>query len=350
MSKVFSTGGVRLSIALAGFVLAVAGCGNPSKVSSAGDSTATSPSVKVVSDTAAYTGMVHISAGTFQMGSDDPDFNDTKPVHAVTLKAYWIDQHEVTNAQFQKFVDATHYKTVAEQELNPADFPGADPASVVPGSGVFTAPPQPVKLDNPLQWWKYVAGASWKHPYGPQSNLKGKENYPAVHISYDDALAYAKWAGKRLPTEAEWEFAARGNKPNTTYYWGTELHPGGKMMSNNYQGHFPDKDTGEDGYKGLAPVMSFPPNVNGLYDMEGNVWEWCNDFYRPDYYVHSPANNPQGPADSYDPDDPTTVARVQRGGSFICSEQYCIRYKAGSRGKGEVKSGSDNLGFRCVKD
>ncbi|MDN3597668.1 formylglycine-generating enzyme family protein [Mucilaginibacter myungsuensis] len=340
------------NIGLLAFAIAIAGCGGSATKETQGDTTATDPASATTSstDSAAYAGMVHIKGGSFQMGSDDPSFNDTRPVHAVNLKDFWMDTHEVTNAEFKKFVDATGYKTVAEQQLDPKDFPGVDPASVVPGSGVFTAPAQPVSLDNPLQWWRYVAGASWQHPYGPQSNNKGRENYPVVNISYDDAKSYAHWAGKRLPTEAEWEYAARANKPNTTYYWGNELHPGGKMMSNNYQGHFPDKDTAEDGFKGLSPVMSFPPNANGLYDMEGNVWEWCSDFYRPDYYAKSPTDNPQGPSDSFDPDEPGTISHVQRGGSFICSEQYCIRYKAGSRGKGEVKSASDNLGFRCVKD
>ena len=171
-----------------------------------------------------------------------------------------------------------------------------------------------------------------------------------VHISYEDAFLYAKWAGKRLPTEAEWEYAAQGNHAGQKYYWGNELKPGGKWMANIYQGDFPNQNTGEDGFTGIAPVESFPPNNYGLYDMDGNVWEWCNDFYRPDYYANSPEENPKGPLDSYDPDEPNAVKRVQRGGSFLCSDQYCIRFRPGSRGKGEVSSGSDNLGFRCVKD
>ncbi len=301
-------------------------------------------------DSTAYKGMVHLEGGSYQMGSNDPDFPDAKPLHKVVLKRFWIDQHEVTNAQYQQFVNATHYVTVAEQKPNPTEFPGVDPSLLVPGSAVFTPPHKPVPLDNPMQWWRYIPGANWRHPYGPKSSIKGFENYPVVHVCYEDALAYARWAGKRLPTEAEWEFAARGGKANTTYYWGNELHPAGKMMSNNFQGHFPDHDDGLDGYKGVAPVMSFPANPYGLYDMEGNVWEWCSDFYRPDYYAHSPQENPVGPADSYDPEDPKSAVRVQRGGSFICSEQYCLRYKAGSRGKGEIRSGSNNLGFRCVKD
>jgi sulfatase modifying factor 1 len=294
--------------------------------------------------------MVRIPGSTFKMGTDDAAFPDAQPVHKVTVKGFLMDEHEVTNAEFEKFVKATHYVTIAERKLNPKDYPTVPLESLVPGSAVFFTPDQPVNLDNPLQWWKYIPGASWQHPLGPESDIRGLENYPVIHVSYEDALAYANWAGKRLPTEAEWELAAQGNKPGQKYYWGNELKPGGKWMANIYQGDFPNKNLGEDGFVGIAPVKSFPPNGYGLYDMDGNVWEWCNDFYRPDYYGKSPANNPQGPPDSYDPEEPDAVKRVQRGGSFLCSDQYCIRYRPGSRGKGEVSSGSNNLGFRCVKD
>ena len=294
--------------------------------------------------------MVYIPAGTFQMGSDDPGFADAHPVHRVSVKGFWMDEHEVTNAAFTAFVNAVNYVTDAEKKLDPKDYPGVPPESLVPGSAVFSPPVQPVSLDDPLQWWKYVAGASWQHPFGPQSSIQGKDYDPVVHISYNDALAFAKWAGKRLPTEAEWEYAAQGKHSGLKYYWGADLKPGGKWMANIYQGDFPAKNTAEDGFIGLAPVKSFGANAYGLYDMDGNVWEWCNDFYRPDYYAASPLNDPKGPNDSYDPDEPTAVKRVQRGGSFLCSDQYCIRYKWGSRGKGEVSSGSNNLGFRCVSD
>lgn len=293
---------------------------------------------------------VLIPAGTFPMGTHDPAFPDARPVHKVSVKAFWMDEHEVTNAEFAMFVKATNYMTIAERKLDPKDYPDVPPESLVPGSGVFSPPGQPVSLNNPMQWWKYVAGASWRKPFGPQSNITGQENNPVVHVSYEDALAYAQWAGKRLPTEAEWEHAAQGKKPGLKYYWGNEMNPGGKWMANIYEGDFPNKNTGEDGFVGLAPVKSYPPNAYGLYDMDGNVWEWCNDFYRADYYAKSPSSNPKGPADSYDPDEPNAVKRVQRGGSFLCSDQYCIRYRPGSRGKGEVSSGSNNLGFRCVKD
>ena len=210
-------------------------------------------------------------------------------------------------------------------------------------------------LNDYFQWWRYVHGANWRHPTGPDSNIKGKENYPVVQIAYEDAAAYAKWAGKRLPTEAEWEFAARGGLTGKTYFWGDEFRPGGKWMANIYEGQFPVKDTGEDGFAGIAPVGQFPPNGYGLFDMAGNVWQWCSDWYRPDYYARLKlagvvvARNPQGPDKSYDPGD-DQPERVQRGGSFLCTDQYCTRYMMGTRGKGDVDTGSNHLGFRCVKD
>lgn len=291
--------------------------------------------------------MAWIPGGTYQMGADA--FTDAQPVHTVTVDGFWMDKHEVTNAEFARFVQATHYVTVAERPLNPKDYPGVPAEKLVPGSAVFTPTTQKVSLENPLLWWQYVAGASWKHPEGPQRTIAGRENLPVVHVCHEDAAAYAQWAGKRLPTEAEWEMAARGGKGSRQYYWGNDLKPGGKWIANIYQGDFPNHNTTEDGFAGVAPVKSFPPNPYGLYDLDGNVWEWCQDLYRPDYYRNSPASNPKGPSDSYDPEEPGAVKYVQRGGSFLCSDQYCVRYKAGSRGKGEVSSGSNNLGFRCVK-
>jgi formylglycine-generating enzyme required for sulfatase activity len=294
------------------------------------------------------TNMRWVPGGKFLMGADA--FPDSRPLHEVTVDGFYMDEHEVTNAEFAAFVNATGYKTVAERPLNPADYPGVPADKLVPGSAVFTPSATPVPMDNPLQWWTYVPGANWSHPEGAKSLITGREDYPAIHISYEDAAAYARWAGKRLPTEAEWEFAAQSGRGNHTYYWGDQLKPDNKWVANIYQGSFPDKNTSEDGYTGAAPVKSFPANAYGLYDMDGNVWEWCADFYRPDYYQKSPSLNPGGPVDSYDPDEPGVVKRVQRGGSFLCSDDYCIRYKAGSRGKGEVTSGSNNLGFRCVMD
>lgn len=294
--------------------------------------------------------MTWIPGGTFAMGTADPAFPDAGPVHEVTLSGFWMDAHEVTNAAFAKFVQATGYVTVAERPLDPGDFPGVPADKLVPGSGVFVPPARPVPLDNPLQWWQYAPGASWRRPQGQGSAVKAQPNDPVVHVSYEDALAYATWAGKRLPTEAEWEYAAQGGKEPQRFYWGNEMKPEGRWSANIYQGHFPDRNTGEDGYLGTAPVKSYPPNPYGLYDMEGNVWEWCSDYYRPNYYRQSAGVNPKGPDSSYDPDEPGAVKRVQRGGSFLCSDEYCTRYRAGSRGKGEVSSGSGNLGFRCVKD
>jgi sulfatase modifying factor 1 len=294
--------------------------------------------------------MVLVPGGTFVMGSADPRFPDAAPRHTVTLPAFYLDEHEVTNAAFAVFVEATQYVTVAERVPDPREFPDVPAGQLVAGSAVFAKPGNQVSLAEPGQWWCYVAGADWRHPLGPGSSVVGHDKDPVVHVCYDDAQAYARWAGKRLPTEAEWECAARaGQSAATPYYWGKELTPNGKWMANIFEGAFPAGNTRADGFAGVAPVKSFPPNAWGLYDLEGNVWEWCNDYYRADYYRASPAANPAGPADSYDPEEPGLVKRVQRGGSFLCSDQYCIRYQAGSRGKGEVKSAANNLGFRCAK-
>jgi formylglycine-generating enzyme len=222
---------------------------------------------------------------------------------------------------------------------------------------VFTPPREQVPLDNHYQWWAYVKGACWRHPEGPESSTEGRDDSPVVHIAYEDAEAYAKWAGKRLPTEAEWEFAARGGVAGKPYSWGDEFQPSGKWMANTFQGKFPLKDTGEDGFVGVAPVAKFPPNGYGLFDMAGNVWEWCSDWYRPDTYEECTAGadagtvvrNPRGPASGFDPAEPRERKRVHRGGSFLCTEQYCTRYMIGTRGKGEISSASNHLGFRCVK-
>lgn len=293
--------------------------------------------------------MVLVPGGKFVMGSEL--FPDALPLHEVEVSSFYMDEHEVTNGQFADFVQATGYITVAERALDPQDFPGVDPSMLVPGSAVFTQASGLHDLHDHLQWWRYIPGASWKNPEGPESSIRGRENHPVTQIAYQDAEAYARWVGKRLPTEAEWEYAAKaGIHSNETYYWGNQLKENDQWLANIYQGDFPYKNTLDDGYETTAPVKSFPPNAYGLYDMEGNVWEWCADFYRPDYYAHSLPVNPRGPADSYDPQEPGLVKRVQRGGSFLCNDQYCERYKAGARGKGEVNSPTNNVGFRCVKD
>jgi len=310
-------------------------------------------------------GMVWIPGGEFSMGAADPveqdrndvgmnATNDSRPIHRVYVDGFWMDKTDVTNAQFEKFVKATGYVTVAERTPTAEEFPGAPPENLVAGSVVFSPPDHPVPLDDHLQWWSYVKGANWRHPLGPKSSIKGKENYPVVQVAYEDALAYAKWAGKRLPTEAEWEFAARGGLTGKAYAWGDQFRPDGKWMANTHQGHFPNQNTGADGYTGISPVAQFPPNGYGLYDMAGDVWQWTSDWYRPDTYAQlvrlgGVAHNPKGPDASYDPDEPSEKKRVHRGGSFLCTEQYCSRYMVGTRGKGEVSTGTNHLGFRCVQ-
>jgi formylglycine-generating enzyme required for sulfatase activity len=311
-------------------------------------------------------GMVWIPGGEFSMGCEVPSegvctmatmnsVHDAQPIHRVYVDGFWMDTNDVTNAKFEKFVKATGYVTVAEIAPTKEQFPTAPRENLVAGSTVFTPTTNAVPLDDYFQWWRYVHGANWRHPTGPDSDLKGRENYPVVQIAYADAVAYAKWAGKRLPTEAEWEFAARGGLSGKTYAWGDEFRPGGKWMANIYTGQFPVKDTGEDGFAGVAPVGQFPPNGYGLFDMAGNVWQWCSDWYRPDYYARLKlagvvvARNPRGPAASYSPGD-DQPQRAQRGGSFLCTDQYCTRYMMGTRGKGDVDTGSNHLGFRCVKD
>ena len=296
--------------------------------------------------------MVWIPGGTFWMGANDPESEDAKPVHLVTLDGFWMDQTEVTNAQFAAFVKATSYMTFAEKAPNPKDYPGVPAGKLVAGSAVFKPPAGPVSLADPLVWWDYVPGASWKHPEGPSSTIEGHDSDPAVQISYEDALAYCQWAGKRLPTEAEWEFAARGGLDRKRFTWGDEtLPPDGKWPANNWQGSFPAENTAVDGFKRVAPAASFAPNGFGLYDMSGNVWEWCSDWYQPGYEVTGaePLRNPQGPDSSNDPMEPGIPKRVHRGGSFLCGDMYCRRYLPGARGKGAVDSPASNLGFRCVR-
>ena len=307
--------------------------------------------------------MVWIPGGEFSMGCDVASESlcgqpgttrDALPVHRVYVDGFWMDQTEVTNEQFERFTKATGYCTIAEIAPTKEEFPDAPPENLVAGSTVFAPTPEPVKLNDMFQWWRYEKGANWRHPLGPASDLQGKEKFPVVHVAYPDALAYAGWAGKRLPTEAEWEFAARGGASGRLYAWGNEFKPGGKPMANTYQGQFPVNDTGEDGFVGLAPVAHFPPNGYGLYDVAGNVWEWVSDWYRPDTYARRKLaggveRNPQGPDTPYDPAEPAEKKRVHRGGSFLCTDQYCTRYMVGTRGKGEETTASNHLGFRCVK-
>lgn len=308
-------------------------------------------------------GMVLIPAGTFLMGADNEQARpDEYPKHKVSVDGFWMDATEVTNAQFREFVEATGYVTIAErkpdwEELKKQLPPGTPrPAEdlLVASSLVFTAPAYPVRLNDVGQWWSWVQGANWRQPEGPGSSIVGKEEYPVVHVSWDDAAAYARWAGKRLPTEAEWEWAARGGLEEKTYPWGDEHVEVGKPKTNSWQGRFPDKNTLKDQYYDAAPVKSFPANGYGLYDMAGNVWEWCADWYRHDYYKiidrEEGIKNPQGPSSSFDPDEPMVPKRVQRGGSFLCHDSYCSSYRVSARMKSSQDTGLSHTGFRCVKD
>jgi formylglycine-generating enzyme required for sulfatase activity len=315
-----------------------------------------------ISKERSHANMIWIKAGTFMMGADNKQASeDEYPKHKVTVDGFWMDATEVTNAQFAKFVIATSYITTAERKPDwnelkkqlPPGTPKPDESQLVAASLVFDPPKHPVSLNDYSQWWAWKKGASWKHPQGPGSNIKGKENYPVVHVSWTDAVAYCEWSGKRLPTEAEWEWAARGGLKEKIYPWGDEPVDKGAIKANTWQGHFPDNNTMTDKYYGTAPVGSFPANGYGLYDMAGNVWEWCADYYNNTYYqtVNKPdgIKNPKGPVKSYDPDDPYTPKRVTRGGSFLCNDSYCSGYRVARRMKTSEDSGLENLGFRCVQ-
>lgn len=294
-------------------------------------------------------GMRWIPGGTFQMGSEEGQ-PDEKPVHEVTVAGFWMDTHELTNEEFERFVKATGYVTIAERKPRQEDFPDAPPEALVPGAIVFTPPPGDVPLHDHMAWWRYVPGANWRHPEGPDSTLQGREKYPVVQVAWFDAMAYAKWAGKRLPTEAEWEFAARGGKAKLTYIWGNEKTPDGRWMANIWQGKFPNGNTVQDGHKSQSPVGSYPPNDYGLFDMAGNAWEWTSDWYMPDYYAKSPRQNPQGPQESYDPNEPGVWKRITRGGSYLCTEAYCWGYRPAMRMKTSPDTGLNHTGFRCVRN
>lgn len=307
-------------------------------------------------------GMVLIPGGAFLMGGDNEQASpDEFPKHEVKLHPFWIDATEVTNAQFAAFVKATGYVTTAEQkpdwevlkkELPPGTPKPAD-SMLVPASLIFLPTDGPVDLGNVSLWWRWQKGANWKHPEGPGSTVSGRENYPVVHVSWYDAMAYCKWAGKRLPTEAEWEFAARGGLQNNIYPWGNQHVNAGMVKCNSWEGEFPYWNEQKDGYLRMAPVRSFAPNGFRLYDMAGNVWEWCSDWYRADYYhalQKGTAINPLGPAKSFDPEEPSVPKRSLRGGSFLCNDKYCSGYRVSRRMKSSPDTGLEHTGFRCVKD
>jgi formylglycine-generating enzyme required for sulfatase activity len=298
--------------------------------------------------------MVWIPGGTYLMGSDY-HYPEEAPAHRVSVGAFWMDRHAVTNREFRRFVDATKHVTSAERPANAADYPGAIPQLLAPSSVVFRKAPHPVDLHNHYNWWTYVAGADWRHPRGPGSSLQGLWDHPVVHVAFDDAQAYATWAGKALPTEAEWEFAARGGFEEAEFVWGSEFEPGGKPMANTWQGEFPWQNLLTDGFEWTAPVESFPPNAYGLYEMAGNVWEWTDDWYQDHAKIPKPCctmDNPRGGAREQSRDLSTPGVQIPRkvmkGGSYLCAPNYCRRYRPAARMAQAVDTSTCHLGFRCI--
>jgi sulfatase modifying factor 1 len=307
-----------------------------------------------------FPSMQWVPGGTFRMGSDR-HYPEEAPAHMVAVDGFWMDEHTVTNDEFRRFVEATGHVTLAEQPPNPADYPGALPALLVPASIVFRKPHHRVDLRNHFNWWEFVPGACWRHPRGPGSTLEGLADHPVVHVAYQDAEAYARWAGKVLPTEAEWEFAARGGHDGAEFVWGEEFAPGGKLLANTWQGEFPLENLASDGFEWTAPVGSFPPNAFGLSDMAGNVWEWTADWYEDRHRAAQSSDgdccsavvaNPRGGTreDSRDPCTPTSLIprKVMKGGSFLCAPNYCRRYRPAARMGQPVDTSTCHLGFRCV--
>lgn len=306
-------------------------------------------------------GMVWIPGGVFEMGCSvkDGGMPDEGPVHVVELDGFYMDKTEVTNAQFLKFVEATGYVTLPEGKPELRSIKPGFEVPKIPQDGKMNLPGSVClnpKLDKAnfdpkkgaYNWWDYLPGADWRHPEGPESSIKDRMDHPVVHISWLDVQEYCKWAGKKLPTEAQWEFAARGGLDSQTYPWGSTRNPDGKWLHNIWQGEFPVENTEEDGFRTTAPVGNFPANNYGLHDMSGNVWEFVQDYYQPDYYFHSPRKNPPGPDSSFDPQEPHIIKRVQRGGSFMCSDSYCIAYRCSARMKAEQDTGAFHTGFRCI--
>jgi sulfatase modifying factor 1 len=307
-----------------------------------------------LSDGPPYPGMVHVAGGTFRMGSDR-HYPEEAPAHPVSVSGFWVDRYAVTNEEFARFVAATGYVTVAERPADPADYPGAPPEMLVPASTVFVPPPHRVPLDDPYRWWRYVPGASWRAPRGPGSSIDGLARHPVVHVAWEDVQAYAAWAGKHLPTEAEWEFAARGGLEGAEYEWGDEFTPEGRYRANTWQGDFPLVNDQADGHLWTAPVGSFPPNGYGLHDMTGNVWEWTADWYQTHgelYHGCCTVTQPRGGQRdrSYDPQNPALriPRKVMKGGSHLCAPNYCRRYRPAARMPQPVDTSTSHLGFRCV--
>jgi formylglycine-generating enzyme required for sulfatase activity len=326
-------------------------------------------------------GMVWIPGGTFLMGSDE-HYPEERPVHRVTVEGFWMDRYPVSNARFARFAAATGYRTFAEIPPKADDYPGALPHMLFAGSVVFVQPPGPVDRRDPMNWWRYVPGADWRHPIGRDSSIETLEDHPVVHVTFADATAYAAWAGKQLPTEAEWEFAARGGLDGAEFAWGGEFLPEGRHMANTWQGDFPWRNECADGYERTSPVGSYAPNGYGLYDMIGNVWEWTMDWYLPSHADcldasraaddcaaanRAPGDRPAGdhatkaccgpksprrprPEDSYDPRQPEIKIprKVLKGGSHLCSPNYCRRYRPAARFPEPIDTSASHVGFRCI--
>jgi formylglycine-generating enzyme len=301
-------------------------------------------------------GMVWVPGGSFAMGSER-HYPEERPVHRVMVDGFWIDEHTVTNAEFAQFIAATDYVTVAEQPLDPAQYPGAKAGLLVPGALVFHMTDGPVDKSDISNWWRYVPGACWHRPEGPGSDLAGREDHPVVHVAHADAEAYAAWVGKTLPTEAEWEFAARGGLDGAEFAWGDELQPDGKPRANTWQGPFPWRNFAADGYERTSPVGSYPPNGYGLYDMAGNVWQWTSDWYSPRHPEEAtksccvPTNPRGGPIEaSFDARQPRIhiPRKVVKGGSFLCAPSYCRRYRPAARQPQMIDSAMSHIGFRCI--
>ena len=319
--------------------------------------------IDIISLAASPEGMVYIPAGSFTMGGkSDQAAKDEFPRHQVNVSQFFMDATEVSNDQYKEFIDATGYVTIAERKVDweemklelPPGTPKPGDDILEPGSMVFHPTDGPVPLDDFSIWWVWTHGADWKHPSGPNSNLDGLENHPVVHIAWEDAIAYAKWKGKRLPTEAEWEWASMGGQSDVKYPWGNESVEKAFDKANFWQGFFPYQNLVKDGFTGTANVKSFPPNGYGLFDMAGNVWEWCQDKYHHQAYAlndpNSISSNPTGPNKSFDPSQPYSEQYVIRGGSFLCNDSYCSGYRVARRMKSTKDSGFNHTGFRCVKD
>jgi formylglycine-generating enzyme required for sulfatase activity len=299
-------------------------------------------------------GMLWIPGGTFLMGSDH-HYAEEAPAHKVSVDAFWMDRHTVTNREFRRFVEATGHVTAAEKPANPADYPGATPELLAPSSVTFRKSAGPVDLRNRYNWWVYTPGADWRHPRGPGRSLQGLWDHPVVHVAFEDAEAYARWAGKALPTEAEWEFAARGGLDGAEYVWGDVFTPGGRSMANTWQGEFPWQNLLADGFEGTAPVGSFPPNGYGLYEMAGNVWEWTTDWYQVHgaiqhacCTVRNPRGGERDASIEADPSGARIPRKVMKGGSYLCAPNYCRRYRPAARMAQPVDTSICHLGFRCV--